>query len=49
MKEENIHILVFICALTIFIVGIVLVLTFVSLHSKKTKYLELEVKFKTFT
>lgn len=49
MEGDNFHILVFICALTIFFVGILLVITFVSLHRKKIKYLELESEFKTFS
>jgi amino acid transporter len=48
MGEENFHILVFICASTIFFVGILVVITFVYLRRKKSKFLELESKFKTF-
>lgn len=48
MPKENYQILVFICALTIFIVGILLVITFAFLHKKKRKYIDLESKVKIF-
>lgn len=48
MTEEEIHILVFFCASTIFVVGILLVVTFVVLHKKKRKFIDLESKLKTF-
>ena len=49
MAINDIHTLVFICASTIFFVGIILVITFVSLHRKKIKYLKLESEFQTFS
>ena len=48
MTEGEIQMLVFICASTIFIVGILLVITLVFLHRKKRKYVDLESNIKTF-
>lgn len=48
MTTEEIRTLVFICASTIFLVGILLVITFVFLHRKKRKYIDLESEIKTF-
>ncbi|EDP95941.1 hypothetical protein KAOT1_07228 [Kordia algicida OT-1] len=48
MTTEEIHILVFICASTIFLVGILLVITLVFLHGKKRKFINLESGVKKF-
>lgn len=48
MTTEEIRTLTFICALTIFIVGIFLVVTLVFLHRKKRKFIDMESKLKTF-
>jgi len=48
MTEEEIKILVFFCASTIFLMGILLVITLVFLHRKKRKFIELEANMKTF-
>ncbi len=48
MTLEEIRTLVFICASTIFLVGILLVFTLVFLHKKKRKFISFESNMKTF-
>ena len=48
MTQEEIHILVYICASTIFFVGILMVITLVFLQKKKRGIINLETNLKTF-
>ncbi|WP_157547124.1 hypothetical protein [Kordia zhangzhouensis] len=48
MTATEVRTLAFICASTIFVVGILVVITFVFLHKKKKKYIQLESQLKTF-
>ncbi len=48
MTPTEIRTLAFICASTIFIVGILVVVTLVFLHKKKRKIISLESNLKTF-